>query len=975
MATVFLAEDVKHGRRVAIKVLDPEVAAAIGPERFLREIATVARLTHPHILPLHDSGVTDGLLFYVMPYVEGESLRERLTREKQLPVDDALRIAREVADALSYAHSRGVVHRDVKPENILLETGHAVVADFGVARVMAAVSAEKLTATGIAVGTPLYMSPEQAAGSRDVDGRSDLYSLGCVLYEMLAGQPPFVGPTAESLAHQHLNLTPRPVTELRPMVPAAVAAAVQRALAKTPADRFNPVALFGEALGSAAAATWIPPAPPAPGPVAVAPAAESERRATPQEPARAAAPSKRRGRLLVAWVLALAALIAIGFVLSRAGRVAWARSRGIPALEASVAASDWETAYRLARRLEAIVPGDSVVASLRRVFADTMRIEGTPAGARVFRKAYAAGPEGWTFIGTAPIAHILLPRVPAVSQFRFEAGGYATGFDIGAAAANTTPGASVLRFALVPAADLPAGMVHVTGGTVHPNNARLGPADTAYVRDFFLDRCEVTNRQYQVFVDSGGYRRRDLWEHEFVDGSRRLTWDEAMARLVDQTGRAGPATWEAGLYPRGQEDYPVSGVSWYEAAAYAKFRGKRLPSVFEWWRVARFDIGAGVITSASNIQHVREGTAPVGSFGGMSGFGAMDMAGNVREWCFNESRSAGGRYILGGGWTDAAYTFFELAIHSPFDRSPTNGIRLVLPLPGRGTDQAAFRPVEPLFRDYRVERPVSDQAFGFYRRLFTYDPTPLHVRAERRDSTPQWIRERVSYDAAYGNERVTAHVFLPTHGRPPYQTVVFFPGANALTNRSSETMSTGYFDFLVEAGRAVIYPVYRGTFERGDGTSVSDPDLSNAYREHVVMWQKDVSRTLDYLATRSDIDTARIAYMGVSWGGRFGGVVLATEPRFKAAVLCVAGLNFRRAQPEVDDLNYLPRVHTPVLMINGRHDFTFPLETAAKPMFDLLGTSADRKRNVVVDGVHYVPRHDLIRETLGWLDRNLGPVR
>ena len=264
MATVFLAEDLKHRRRVAIKVLDPEVAAAIGPERFLREISTVARLTHPHILPLHDSGIADGLLFYVMPYVEGESLRDRLTREKQLPLEDALRIAREVADALSYAHSRGVVHRDVKPENILLESGHAVVADFGIARAVAAAGGEKLTATGIAVGTPAYMSPEQAAGSRDLDGRSDLYSLGCALYEMLAGQPPFTAPTFESLVHQHLNASPRPVTEIRPAVPAAVAAALQRALAKNPADRFNPVALFGEAIGSSGNATVTATARPRP---------------------------------------------------------------------------------------------------------------------------------------------------------------------------------------------------------------------------------------------------------------------------------------------------------------------------------------------------------------------------------------------------------------------------------------------------------------------------------------------------------------------------------------------------------------------------------------------------------------------------------------------------------------------------------------------------------------------------------------
>jgi serine/threonine protein kinase/tetratricopeptide (TPR) repeat protein len=260
MATVYLATDLKHERPVALKVLKPELAAVLGADRFLREVKTTAQLTHPHILPLHDSGNADGFLYYVMPYVEGESLRDRLNREKQLPLDDALQISREVADALSYAHSHGVIHRDIKPENILLESGHAVVADFGIARAIDQAGGEKLTGTGIALGTPAYMSPEQAAGSRDLDGRSDLYSLGCVLYEMLAGQPPFTGPTVESLVHQHLAVEPPNITVIRPAVPAQVAATLQRALAKTPADRFNPVALFAEALGPRGSAASSPTA-------------------------------------------------------------------------------------------------------------------------------------------------------------------------------------------------------------------------------------------------------------------------------------------------------------------------------------------------------------------------------------------------------------------------------------------------------------------------------------------------------------------------------------------------------------------------------------------------------------------------------------------------------------------------------------------------------------------------------------------
>ncbi|HXL05430.1 MAG TPA: serine/threonine-protein kinase, partial [Gemmatimonadales bacterium] len=252
MATVYLARDLRHGRPVAIKVLRPEIAAVLGPERFLREIAVAARLTHPHILPLHDSGQAGGSLYYVMPYIEGESLRDRLDREGQLPLEEAVRITREVASALSYAHSHDVVHRDIKPENILLSGGEAVVADFGIARAISAAARGQLTETGIAIGTPGYMSPEQGAASARVDERSDIYSLGCVLYEMLAGEPPFTGPSAESIVRQHLAAAPPRVSAMRAAVPPAIEEAIVRALAKTPADRFATAAEFVEALAAPA---------------------------------------------------------------------------------------------------------------------------------------------------------------------------------------------------------------------------------------------------------------------------------------------------------------------------------------------------------------------------------------------------------------------------------------------------------------------------------------------------------------------------------------------------------------------------------------------------------------------------------------------------------------------------------------------------------------------------------------------------
>src|SRR5437879_4302528 len=312
MAVVFLARDRRHDRAVAIKVLRQEIAAALGAERFLREIQIAAKLHHPHILPLYDSGAAGELLYYVMPYVEGESLRQRLEREKQLPVEEALALARQVAGALAYAHRHDVVHPDIKPGNILLESGEAVVADFGIARAITAAGGDKLTQTGIAIGPPLYMSPEQAAGGGAMERRSDLSSLGCGLSEVRGGQPPLVGGTAQAILARHALDPVPPLRTARATLSGAVEQALDRALAKSPADRYATALQFAEALGVSGRA--------------VMPSASG----------------RSRWRAALGVGLALVAL-GVGLALWRAGRRAAPPAVGVPAYAASVAVLPFET--------------------------------------------------------------------------------------------------------------------------------------------------------------------------------------------------------------------------------------------------------------------------------------------------------------------------------------------------------------------------------------------------------------------------------------------------------------------------------------------------------------------------------------------------------------------------------------------------------------------------------------------------------
>ncbi|HEX5387287.1 MAG TPA: protein kinase [Gemmatimonadales bacterium] len=943
MAVVFLAHDLKHDRPVALKVLHADLAAALGTERFQREIRFAARLQHPHILSVYDSGEAAGRLWFTMPFVDGESLRDRLRRAGRLDLGDALRVAREAAEALAFAHEHGVVHRDIKPENILLtRDGNTLVADFGIARAVGSEAGEQLTATGMSVGTPAYMSPEQAAGATELDGRSDLYSLGCVAYEMLTGEPPFTGTTPQSVIAKRFTDPAPPVAKLRDQVPEAVEAAVAKALKREPVDRFATAGEFATALTAPSGATFA-----------------------------AARPRARRPAIVVA-IAVLAVMVGAAVLAARrlpirgreGAEVRWASTEAAPLIRLLADSGRWDSAYAVAMRAHAARPRDAALDSLWPRFSDTLTIRTEPAGARVYWKHYARPTEPGILLGTTPIAAAHLPH--RISRLHIEQPGR-PGLDV-----LIWPSLSArapYHLASDTAPDI--GMVRVPGGGTDLNLPGLDHIDSLVLGDYLIGRFEVTNKEFKRFVDAGGYTRHELWKYPFETGGRTLTWSDGIARFVDKTGRPGPSMWVGGAFPEGMGDEPVTGVSWYEAEAYAAFAGAELPSIFHWSRAA-FTWGGAAIVPLSNF--AGRGLSPVGKYQGVGPYGSVDMAGNAREWCFNGTGSE--RYILGGGWNDPTYAFNDAYAQDPFDRTATNGFRVVRYLSDENL-AAAERPIVRDFRDFSKERPVSDQVFAAYRRMYDYDRTRLNAVVDTTDEvTDDWIREKVSFDAAYNHERMAAYLYLPKHGKPPYQAVVFFPGSNAIHGRSSaHEITESAFDFIIQSGRAVIHPIYLSTYERHDSLHSDYPDESNFYKEHVIAWAKDMRRSIDYLGTRADIDTSRVAYYGVSWGGYLGGLMPAVEPRFKTVVLLVAGLEYQRALPEVEPINYLPHITVPVLMLNGQYDHYFPVETAQRPMFRLLGTPPDRKRQVIAEGGHFVPRTQLVRETLDWLDRWLGPVR
>lgn len=987
MGTVYQARQKSLNRKVALKVMAAGLlTTGESVSRFHREARAAAKLHHTNIVAIYAEGQEEQTCYYAMELIEGQTVDKIIrdlknnpgknpkavlssryfindsqtdsvsasgssysektslskTESSQSYFDSIARLVADVADALAYAHKNGIIHRDIKPSNLILGTdGRIKLMDFGLARNLEEPS---VTVTGAFLGTPRYMSPEQVKGAKqEVDSRTDIYSLGVTLYELLTLETPYSGDTREQVVTQILTedlVRPRKIDS---RIPKDMETICCKAMEKEQQDRYQSAAQMAEDLRLYVNRFAI----------------TAKRAGYAERAVKLVRRHKVLSSLIAGITVVSAVLILTGWKYYTSQ---WVQKTAIPEIRRLVDDGLYMEALKVANKAQFFAPQDPELLALFSEFTKVVPITTNPSGADIYAKLYNQPDSSWIKLGKSPINKIRM--VYGLYCWRVEKPGYAT-------IERRVSLYDTLKFTLEKQNVPPPGMVKVNGGT--NRLALVGMNQFCLdLPDFYIDRYEVTNKQFQEFVNSGGYQDEKYWKEPFNKDGVVIPWSDAMKDFIDSTGQPGPSGWINGQYPQGQDNYPVGGISWYEAAAYAEFVGKKLPTIYH-WSLAGITEGnySGTILQFSNFDD--KGPSPVGQYKSLGDYGTYDMAGNVREWCWNEA-DEGRRYILGGAWNDQQFKFVAITRFDPFDRLQTNGFRCIKNADSGEIPSKAYNPVAIKVRDYANEKPISDDAFLLYKKsLYDYeDHSNLNPVTIASDETEDyWSHETIIFDAAYGNERMSAHLYLPKNTPPPYQVVIYFPGSAAVFVHEYSAMAP--LQFILRSGRAVLYPIYKGTYERNTGLVTTRPDMSESFRDHVIWWAKDLSRSIDYLQTRDDIQHDKIGYFGWSLGAVLGAILPAVEERITASVLIGAGFYFENTRPEVDQINFAPHVKTPLLMLNGQYDSAFPYKQAQKPMFDLLGTPDKDKKHILLEGGH-LPKELINQETLCWLDHYLGSV-
>ncbi len=1005
--TVYMADQREPVRRkVALKVLKPGMDTKSLVARFDAEKQALAMMDHPNIARVFDAGTTpSGRPYFVMELVKGLPITQ-YADAKNLTTEQRLKLFISVCHAVQHAHQKGIIHRDIKPSNVMVarhdDQPVVKVIDFGIAKALHQPLTEKTLFTGFGqiVGTVLYMSPEQAElNSLDVDTRSDVYSLGVLLYELLTGVTPHDRKRLLSAAFDEMrNIIrheepPRPSTRISSLGNSATEICEHR--------QTEPARLSALIRGDL---DWI-----------VMKTLEKERTRRydtakdladdiehylAHEPVEASSPSPiyrvrkfvRRNRAGVGMVTAVVLLAFVLFGNLWYGSLATARAKTAE-LQASVDRQkqldearrrrfaeqnqrqaerrendlkwrnstmvtikkqrdqeEWSAAFLLAEQLKQKYSSDEEVDHAWREVSCVCSIVTDEPGALVSIQRYDQGDAEWQKLGATPVDR------------RVARGVYRWKIDM--------PGYTTLE-GIVGPEDSRIVRAMVTSEQSDPQMVPVAALSESGQRTMFLiDRYEIRNRDFADFVAQGGYHTKKHWVHPFREGGNVLTFEEAIAKFRDSTDRVGPANWANGTYLPKQADYPVSGISWYEAAAYADWAGKSLPTLGQWRSAASVE-RSSVIVPQSHFGGA--GPVEVGRYRGVSSFGAYDMAGNVTEWCVN-STTNGRRCTLGGAYNTTSYMFNYLATYHPFDRLPDVGFRCVRIDGPAAMEGPSIVNVNKEVGTVSVPPAPSADELKQWLAEFDYDQNqPFHERVSPPEDIGYYSHEVVHLDAAYDGPELKLHLFVPKggeqqDGNQQFQTIVCFPGIGAMKLPSFDDnrhLIDRQFPLgLVTKGCVVCWPEYRGTFGRGaeDGSSFGG---SKGY-DRVVEQVKDLRRTVDYLCSRSDLDTTNLVYYGLSWGANIGPLMTVAEPRIAAAVF-VAGALWPNDMAK--SVRYVSHVNIPVLMINCPED-----KTANRvAMFEHLG-SLDKKQKLLGTG-HLPPVNetsDLIDDWLAERFENRG---
>ena len=591
-------------------------------------------------------------------------------------------------------------------------------------------------------------------------------------------------------------------------------------------------------------------------------------------------------------------------------------------------------------------------------------INTTPGKYEVYMDLLNDSTENWIYMGKSPISKIRVPNVRFNLKFKsgneefVERSNYwilRSGRDYGIPNEITY---DKEQFKLI----LGGKRSLQFPGLDHYSSIEIGP--------YLISKYEVKNKEYLEFVQNDGYENPTYWEFA-IDNDPEFMRTRVKS-FTGKFGKYGPSNWSYGMYPDGQENFPVTGISWYEAMAYANYKNLSIPNVYQWGSAANLSYSSSFMNNSnfSQNQLINVGSKENSNYNGL-----YDIAGNVREWIINSlSDDSSIKGILGGSLNDEPYYFNDYFGQNSFDRSIGNGIRLVQNLDSEyKTNETANDQYYVKVRDFLNEENVSDDVFEIFKSQFDYKMSTLNKVEETLDNSfSSFAVDRFTIDAAYDNEKLPGYVFYDKNIEKPYKPIIFFPGSGSIHTNSFENGIENrmkQFSYLLSEGYAIIHPIYKSTFERRDNIKSDYPDETEDYKNAVIRWGKDYKRAIDYIESREDMDISKLSYYGISWGGSIANILLAIDDRVKNSVLYVAGIEFQTCKKEVDKFYYTSRITIPVLMLNGKFDHFFPLETSQIPMFKLLGTPNEDKKHYVYETGHYVPRDELIKLHLEWLQK------